>query len=240
MFRPLTFRLFVIRFLLFGVLATSLLRCSSPCSDCAPAATGAEFFPLKEGAFVEYEVQEQAFALGQAAVVRSYQWKELIAEKYQDITGQTAYRIVRFRRANDTQRWQADSTITLRLGIDQAVRNENGRDYVKMLFPVYEKATWNGNVYNNLGEDKYELKNVGKPFKVGTQSFERTATVIQQNDSTLVDQNRRIEVYAADVGLVYRESINLQFCSSSPACVGKGQVDFGLRQYVRFKRAGVE
>jgi len=240
MFQIHAFKLYAGWLLVWLFLAVLLLGCTSQCNDCAPAATGTEFFPLKEGAFIEYDVQEQAFALGQAAVVRSYQWKELVAEKYQDITGQTAYRIARFRRANDTQRWQADSTITIRLGIDQAIRNENGRDYVKMLFPVYEKSAWNGNAYNALGEDNYELRNVGIPFKVGTQSFERTTTVVQQNDSTLVDQDRRIEVYAADVGLIYRENTKVQFCSSSPGCVGKGQVDFGLRQYVRFKKRGIE
>nr|MCU0342052.1 hypothetical protein [Spirosomataceae bacterium] len=150
------------------------------------------------------------------------------------------YRIVRFRRLADGQRWNPDSTFTLRVGIDQAVRNENGKDYVKMVFPPAERSAWNGNLYNNLGEDKYEFRNVNKSFSVTGRAFERTATVVQQSDSTLVGQDKRLEVYAAGVGMIYRERVNVQFCSSTPACVGKAQIDFGSRQYIRFKNTGKE
>jgi hypothetical protein len=91
-----------------------------------------------------------------------------------------------------------------------------------------------------LGEDSYELKSVNKSLKVGGTTFDRTATVVQQNDSTLVNQDKRVEIYAADVGLIYRERVNVQFCSSTSACVGKAQVDFGTRQYIRYKNAGKE
>ncbi|MFN8349716.1 MAG: hypothetical protein U0X91_32245 [Spirosomataceae bacterium] len=214
--------------------------CNPMCKECTEMPPGTAFFPTEVGRFTEYEVNEEEVTLGRPAIVRTYQWKEVIAERYIHPAGQPTYRIARFRRNSDNQRWEPDSTITLRVFADHAVRNENGRDFVKMVFPIGEKSTWNGNIYNTLGEDSYELRNVNKPYKVGTAAFERTATVIQQNDSTLVNQDKRIEVYAADVGLIYRERINVQFCSSTPACVGKAQIDYGTRQYIRFKKAGKE
>jgi hypothetical protein len=218
----------------------AIQACTPTCGDCADHPTGTEFFPVEVGHFVEYEVNEEEVTLGRPATLRQYQWKEVIAERYTDPTGQIAYRIARFRRTLEGQRWEPDSTITLRLKIDYAVRNENGRDFVKMLFPTAEKMSWNGNSYNSLGEDSYELKSVNKPFKVGSTTFDRTATVVQQNDSTLVNQDKSVEIYAADVGLIYRERINVQFCSSTAACVGKAQIDFGTRQYIRYKKAGKE
>lgn len=218
----------------------TLLGCQSTCDDCPEGLKGSEFFVLEMGHFVEYEVTEEQYALGRTPLVQKYQWKEVIAEKYTDIAGQNAYRIVRFRRTSEAQRWSPDSTFTLRVAIDQAIRNENGKDYVKMLFPPAERSTWNGNVFNNLGEDKYEFRNINQPFTTGGRTFERTATVVQQSDSTLVGQDKRTEVYAVGVGLIYRERIHLQFCSSSPSCVGKAQIDFGNRQYVRFKTTGKE
>lgn len=214
--------------------------CTRPCQDCTSPTIGKQFFPTEIGLFVEYDVNETETNLGRPAVVRQYQLKEVVVEQYTDATGDRTYRIARFRRDLEGQRWQPDSTITLRFKIDHAIRNENGRDFVKMVFPVAEKTTWNGNIYNNLGEDLYELKNVNKPFKVGMTSFGQTATIIQQNDSTLVNQDKRIEVYAANVGLVYRERISVQFCSSTPVCIGKAQIDFGTQQYIRFKRTGKE
>jgi hypothetical protein len=214
--------------------------CTPNCNDCQNQLKGAEFFPLKVGYFVEYDVNEEEINLGRPAIVRQYQLKEQIAEQYNDPSGKIAYRIARFRRNLDSQPWQPDSTIALRLQVDHAIRNENGRDFVKMLFPPAERLSWNGNIYNTLGEDNYELKNVNRPLKIGGTTFERTATVVQQNDSTLVNQDKRVEVYAAEVGLIYRERVNVQFCSSTPACVGKAQIDFGTRQFVRFRKAGNE
>jgi len=210
------------------------------CENCLNQPAGSAFFPTEVGRFVEYDVLEEGYTLDGSVTIRQYQLKEVVAEGYTDPTGQAAFRIARFRRAADGQRWQADSTITLRILTDHAVRNENSKDYVKMLFPPAEMNVWNGNLYNNAGEDNYELKNVNKPYISETTTFDRTATVIQQNDSTLVNQDKRVEVYAAEVGLVYRERIQLQFCSSSPACVGKAKIDFGTRQYFRFKAAGKE
>jgi hypothetical protein len=221
----------------FGVVIVGLLGCERACSDCAVPSAGLEFFPLQVGSYVEYDVQEQEFALGRAPQETRYQLKELVAEKYVNVAGQTAYRLVRFRRQTATERWQTDATLTARVATNgQAIKNENGNDFVKMLFPVYEKSTWNGNAYNALGEDQYELKQLNKPW----QTFENTATVLQQNDSTLVGQDKRLEIYAANVGLVYKEEVNVQFCSASAACVGKAQIDFGRRRYVRFRKTGNE
>lgn len=108
------------------------------------------------------------------------------------------------------------------------------------MFLPSEKLAWNGNIYNNLGEDEDVLKNVNKVFKLGETTFDRAVTVVQQNDSTLVNQDKRIETYVAGVGMIYRERINVQFFSSTPTCIGKAQVDFGTRQFIRVKRAGVE
>jgi len=220
------------------VLLFGLISCTSPCDDCDNGLKGSEFFPLEIGRFTEYDVSEEEVLLGRPATVRQFQWKEVVAESYTDPAGEKVYRIERFRRTLESQPWTPDSTFTVRLKIDYVVRNENGRDYVKMVFPPAEKRSWNGNIYNNLGEDEYSIKDVNKTVTIGATAFERSVTVIQQNDSTLVNQDKRIETYAAGVGLVYRERINVQFCSSTPSCIGKAQVDFGTRQYVRFKRTG--
>lgn len=222
------------------MLMGALVGCTPTCDDCEELPSGTAFFPAEIGRYIEYDVLEEEYSPGKSAVIRQYQWKEVMAERYTDPTGQPVYRIERFRRTADGQRWGADSTITLRLAADHAVRNENGKDYVKMVFPPSENKRWNGNLYNTGGEDSYELKRVNKAYIVANKTFDRTVTVMQQEDSTLVNQDKRVEVYASGVGLVYREMVQLQFCSSAPTCVGKAQIDFGIRRYVRFKNAGKE
>ena len=213
--------------------------CNPICEDCKKTI-GYAYFPLEVGRFIEYSVAEEEFALGRGAVSRSYQWKESITEKYQDAANQTVFKIIRYKRTDDSQKWQPDSVFTVRQSLDQIVKNESGKEYVKLVFPIAEKLSWNGNIFNNLGEDKYELRNIEKSYKINGQTFDKSISVIQQNDSTLVGQDKRTEIYAENIGLIYKENISLQFCSSSPSCVGKAQIDFGRRRYVRFRRNGVE
>ena len=209
-------------------------------SETTPRELGYDYTPLETGRFVVYDVTEQQFPLNAPLVTRNYQLREIITGTYTDITSQMAFRIERQRRTSATQKWEVDSVWTARRETDRLIRNENGRDYIKLIFPPQERLVWNGNVFNNLGEDKYEFKNVNKAFKVGDQNFEQTVTVIQQADSTLVNQDKRTEIYAKGVGLIFRERVLLQFCSSTPACVGKAQIDFGSRQILRVRSYGKE
>ena len=86
----------------------------------------------------------------------------------------------------------------------------------------------------------YEARNVGQPFRVLTKLFNDTATVVAQDDSTLVSQEKRLAVYAREVGLVYKERTSLQFCTATQACVGKNQIDYGTRQIYRIQTYGKE
>ena len=215
-----------------------LLGCQSTTTE--PVSAGYDYFPLTTGQYIIYDVQEQQYALNAAPVQRAYQLKEVVAASYTDVTGQTAYRLLRYRRAADGQPWQADSVWSARLVNAEAIRTENGRDFVKLLFPVSDRLTWNGNQLNSFGDDTYELRNSNQPYRVSDKQYDQTVTVVAQNDSTLVSQDKRIEVYARQVGLVYKERTQLQFCSSSPACVGKYQIDYGIRQVYRINASGHE
>ena len=216
----------------------ALLSCHP--SETVPIKTGQDYVPLVTGHFVVYDVTEQRFSLTAAPVTSTYQLKETVGASYTDVTGQPAFRLQRFRRANAQAIWQTDSLWTARIDSRMAIRTENGADFVKLIFPSVERSRWNGNQFNQYGEDTYELRNVNQPYSVGNQAFTETVTILQQNDSTLVSQDRRMEVYARQIGIVYKETTQLQFCSSNPACVGKAQIDFGVRRYVRVASYGME
>ncbi|MFC5407974.1 hypothetical protein ACFPMF_01545 [Larkinella bovis] len=198
---------------------------------------GREYFPLETGLFRIYDVTEQRFSLNGPPTTHTYQLRELISQSYDDPSIGTSFRVERTRRANDLDNWQPDSARTVRLWEDQLIQTENNIPYVKLIFPVMPQK-WDGNAYNALGEDEYQLRHTGQPLTVLNQSFAETATVVQQNDSTLVNQDKRLEVYARNVGLIYKETVQLQFCSASPACVGKAQIDYGFRQYLRLRSYG--
>lgn len=223
-------------FLFAIALTLGLVACQTDATE--PAASDYDFYPLETGRFWNYDVSEQQFSLNGPPVSRTYQIREVLSTRYDEQSGKPAYRLERFRRQTDNQSWQADSVGSVRLLGGQLIRTDNGLDYVKLIFPVSDRLEWNGNAFNALGSDEYQFRNARQPYSVLTNTYPETVTVVQQNDSTLVDQDKRLEVYARGVGMVYRERVKLQFCSSTPACVGKGQIDFGIRQYVRLKASG--
>ncbi|KAA9349463.1 hypothetical protein [Larkinella humicola] len=234
------FRPFILPFA--GITAFLFLdACQSSTPE--PTASGFDYQPLEKGNYWIYEVTEQQFALNGSSTTQTYQLRELITHSYVDTavvdpTASATFRVERHRRTNDSQPWQPDSVSSIRIADNQLIKTENNRSYVKLVFPLIDQFQWNGNVFNTAGEDLYQLKNTAKPFNVLSKPFPETATIVQQNDSTLVSQDKRLEIYARGVGLIYKEKVQLQFCSSTPSCVGKAQIDYGMRQYIRLRSYG--
>lgn len=209
-------------------------KLEEPCNCIAPPKTGKDFFyPMLRQAII-YDVQETQYALTSAPVIKNYQLKEVVASFFTETDGKESLRIERYRREKDTQNWAIDSVFLAKKEIDKALKSENNVTYVKLIFPVSEGLKWNGNAYNSLENDTYEIKKLNQSFQTNGQNFPKTLTVIQQNDSTLVDLKRIIEVYAEGVGLIYQEKIKVSFCNSGD-CLGKGKIDFGTKYIVKIK-----
>ena len=219
----------------FFVLGTiSSCKTEKLCDCVAPPQTGKDFFYPLLGQAVIYDVQEIQYALTSLPTVKNYQLKEVVASFFTDSDGKEALRIERYRRENDTQKWEIDSVFLAKKEIDKALKTENNVTYVKLIFPVSEGLKWNGNAYNSLGNNTYELKKLNQSFQTNGQNFPQTLTIIQQNDSTLVDLKRRLEVYAVGIGMIYQEKINLSYCNSGD-CLGKGKIDFGTKYILKIK-----
>lgn len=229
------FRTYIFLVLLFMAL---LAGCQS--NTTAPVDPGTDYFPLETGRYIIYTVDEQQYALNATAIQRTYQVKEVVGESYQDVTNQPAFKLLRYRRSANNSPWQADSVWSVRVQNNKAIRTENGQDFIKLQFPISNNLKWNGNQLNSLGEDTYLMCNTNQPYRVSDKEYNATVTIVAQDDSTLVSQDKHIEVYARQIGLIYKERIHLQFCSSSPSCIGKYQIDYGIRQVYRIQAYGKE
>lgn len=215
----------------------SVMTCQPPLTE--PVPSDYTYFPLIPGRYVLYDVDETQYALNAPPVHRRYQLKETVGAVYTGLSGETAYKLVRHRRSIDTQPWLPDSVWTARLVRNEAIRGENGRDFVALVFPLSNGLRWNGNRYNPLGPDEYELRNRDQPYRVGNTQFDDTVTVVAEDDSTLIAHKKRNDIYARHVGLVYRERTQLYFCTS-PACAGKNQIDYGTQYIYRIRQYGQE
>ena len=211
-----------------------LFACDNLNSNLPPPQDGGNFFYPKIGQSVVYDVEDTQYELTGKFTVKNYQLKEVNVSNFKDSDGKDALRIERYRRENNTEKWVIESIFVAKKTVDKALKTENNVTYVKISFPIKEGLKWNGNAYNSLENDSYEMKKVNQSFQSNGQKFDNTFYIIQQNDSTLIDLKKRIEIYAEGVGMIYQEKTNVSYCNSGD-CLGKGKIDFGTKHILKFK-----
>lgn len=191
---------------------------------------GYDYFPLVSGQSAEYEVIETTYALAQAPISRTYRFRETTGVPYTDADGLSVYPQERAHK-NPQGEWVTDSVFLAWRTVNQALRVENGVTRVKLQFPTYEGARWNGNLFNILPEQAYQITALNKTLTTSFGTYDKTLAVVQQKDSTLLSLRRSQEIYAENIGLIQRERTFVQYCGT-PDCQGKGIIDYGFTQRI--------
>jgi hypothetical protein len=191
-------------------------------------ALGLQYFPLETGLYRIYAVEEIQFFLNtgcvENAALTTYQVREAVVDSFANLEGGYSYRIARSVRNNPGEIWRQDSIWTARRDHRRAVLVENNIPVMKLSFPLEDKKVWDGNILNDREEDTYELTRFFKPFTadIGSITFPRTVTVVQEDfDDLIVFKDIRKEIYAEDIGLVYKERLVVEYDSENSACIGE-------------------
>ncbi|GAB4126115.1 MAG: hypothetical protein OHK0045_01670 [Raineya sp.] len=186
---------------------------------------GYVYFPLEIGNYVVYEVEEKNYTILDSNRV-FYQLKEIVVDTFTNLSGQKQFVLERYRRNNELESWQIDSVWSaLRTG-SQAIKFENNIPYVKLVFPVERGSAWNGNAYNDKGENLFRISELRRSRRYGDIQLPNTVKVLMGNDSSLVTQVKREEIFAENIGMVFMERINVRF-KSEPENLGKGLIESG-------------
>lgn len=219
-------------------LAAVMLACSDNNKEIASA--GYEYFPLEEGNYVIYQVEKTQYSVADDPIQVSYYLKELCSKPYIDGAGNEIYKIERYKKTSLQQNWKIDSVWTAYRPLDKAVKVENNIAFVKMVFPVSNGNKWNGNLLNTLSAENYKASTNTNSLKINNLIFDKSLTVTQKYDSSLVSLDKRQEIYAPNIGLVYKETSNLEYCQSSQDCIGKGIIDSGQKLVMKIVSYGKE
>lgn len=174
---------------------------------------GYDFYPLDSNNQLIYEVTEISIdAPLDSYDTLCYQLKEIVAAILDTGLTDTSYLIHRYYRTSDTLPWEMKDVWSLRLSENELVKNEENIQYLRLRFPLYETAEWNGNAYNTLDDEVYEVTNIDTTFSTENIELDSVLYVIQADDETLIDKTYAYEMYAKNVGLVkkYRMEIESQ------------------------------
>lgn len=208
----------------------------SGCSDKLDDFSAPEvdtYFPTEVGKFIIYDLDSTVPGqFGTDTIVRKYAVKEEVNALLSNENEVKTYRI--YRHITDQGRVNAfrpENTFAVINNKNTNVQKvEDNLKYIKVQKPVRDYFEWPGNSYINselnssspyahLYGWKYRYENVGQPFTVNGMTFDETITIVQKDYEELPEGpfnpnyykswNYSVEVYAKNVGMIYKHFAHL-------------------------------
>lgn len=222
----------------FSLLAATSAAALAACSTSpGPALSHLAYLPLRKGVYQIYSVDSVWYT----AAGRQEQHYELLTEVVDSFPNTEAgftYVIYRYKRPDAGSDWSYHDTWSARVSGHRVVVSEGNTAFVKFTVPVSEGVTWNGNAFNDLGEDEYEMVRVGDAHTVDGVTFTDCAEVNQNDDDDIIVRTDiRKEVYARDAGLILREIRILNYCTAG--CGEFGEIESGVEYAQMIQSYGV-
>jgi len=164
------------------------------------------YFPLKVSSVVIYNVDSTFYDIDFSNNITTYQFqlKDTVTNKFIDALGNETYRIERYKKMA-TQDWVFQKVITRKIINNRAEEFIDNKRYVRLVFPPTLQSTWNGNLYNDLGEWRHEVKELDVPLTIGSNQLDSTISISQYNEVNLIREDIYDETYAKNIGLVLKE-----------------------------------
>lgn len=196
-------------------------------NDFKHADVGKDYFPMQTGFYQIYKIDEIVYTELKDPETLSYQLMIEVVDSFPNPEGHYTYVLNRSKRLDANAQWKSLDTWSVRSNDREIIVNEENIPFLKLTFPVRKGSVWNGNKFNNLQEDAYEILTVDQSSRVNEMEFDKTLTVLQENNKDLiVFQDKREEVYARGVGLIYKETLQLHYCTDNN-CVGQQKIKRG-------------
>lgn len=191
---------------------------------------GYEYFGLSQGRYVSYDVMKISHDITSDTL--RYKLKTVVGEDIVDNEGRTAKKLYRY--AYD---WETDELIDLRVWtsiIDNGrgeVVEENQRK-IRLVFAVTNDKTWNVNAFNMEEEQEVYYDGIDIAYSINGFSLASIARVEYEDFFSLVDYDRKYEVYAKDIGLVHRSFKSLTINNFDTLDIQNGtETHYSLRDY---------
>jgi hypothetical protein len=208
---------------------------------------GLDYYPTTIGKYVVYDIDSTIYTqLPADTVTYKYRIKEKIAGTYTDNQGKEAIRLERYIKKYDALRsydsipWTIKEVWMVNADNKSVQVVESNVRYTKLIFPVQEKATWNGNAGNTMTEWQYTYDYIERTETINKTKFDRVLLVKQKLYSTLISYQNYSEKYAKGVGLVYREISDVSSGSIQNGVPVLNRIESGIIYKQNFVATGYE
>ncbi len=211
----------------FLLISGTWMSCDKKTEDLSEINKGHNFFPLEIGKYILYDVDSTYWDdfLGQVKIIERCQVRYSVDDTFRDASGRLSYKIVVNTRKTAADPFHPSEVIYATPTENTLEYSQKNLTFLKLVFPVGNGINWNGNAmipvtdpdysdeYNNE-KWQYTYSDFDKEFNTGNNLYEHTVTVNQIDDqlndpdvdsSAYAYRNYANEVYAYNVGMIYRE-----------------------------------
>ena len=192
---------------------------------------GRSYFPLQIGKYVTYKVDSTIWIDSLCKQVNTtYQMRYAIADTFRDNMNRLSYVINVYEMQNKPSApMNLQSTIEVTSTPSDLEYVQAQLRFIKLIFPITDGGAWSGNNLVATGDSdytyfnnwNYNYQNYQQSFNNGLANFSNTVSVLEDNDSSATSRTYYKEVYANNVGMVYREMTHWTFKRIDDTTVAK-------------------
>ena len=235
-----------------GVFAVLLIitACSDDKID-AITDFGYSYFPMEVGDYFIYQLDSIRYDDFNDTTIRtSMLVREINESLFVDAGGRESFRIQREYKLNENDEWGSYGFDIWFAYKDEstAERVEENLRFVKLSFPLRLGRSWLGNIHIDtrpvdvdsgvlenpnswLDGWEYTITSIDEAYSNDNLSFDSTLTVIQEATGTLLDTTGSREIYAKNVGLIYKDLYKLKTqCIAN--CIGMSWEDKAEKGFI--------
>ncbi|WP_304068580.1 hypothetical protein [Pedobacter glucosidilyticus] len=215
------------------VILTFLVILSLSCTkekNAVPKSFQYEYYPLAKSKVWVYDVDSTHYNNFNNSVTNfQFQIKDSIADFFIGLSGDTIFRLERYKKENNSNTWVFQKTIARSKSIRAAEETLDNQTFVRLIFPPEFGAQWNGNSRNNIGEQSYTITDFEVAKEVNGTNYPTTLSITQIDENNLIEEDFAIETYAKDIGLIYKEVKKIEKDISSGRILNGFIYSFKLR-----------
>jgi hypothetical protein len=209
----------------YGLVLLMLALSCNPGEDAQEPDFGYDYLPLKVGYYQTYSVEVTRYRQNVPTSER-YELKVKMVDSIKNSEGGFTYLLRLQKRLTSGSAWTDIGTNSIRIANNKAIESERNISTLKLMFPLQEGLSWDGNAYNTLGGEQtcegdrecdiYTVVTTQEKFVLTPSlTFSNSVIVSQsEDDANYVLKDLRKEIYAKGVGLVYKDSTYYQYCKT--------------------------
>ncbi|MCG9881650.1 MAG: hypothetical protein MH472_13720 [Bacteroidia bacterium] len=202
-------------FIILSSLLLTIYSCSKSDSKEETLEMGYEYFPIDSGIVKIFLVDSISYN-DNTQKIDTFQF--LLKEEFLGFTdgqGLESHKIIRRSVLfPNKQNWESRISFFFLKTTNNLQMVEDNQRQVKMIFPIGNIQTWNGNSLNNLGRRNFQWQNLYATKLVADSINLPTVSVLEANVNNLIEEIFIRSTYAKNIGLVEFTNNNLNIQSS--------------------------